>query len=53
MEKSCFNCAYCSETYPGFVDKCDIDDHVIKNPEKESCIHFIESEDIYDETIPE
>lgn len=46
-EKNCFNCAFCSEGYPSFVDTCDKDNHVVKNVYSEKCGDFarIDSDD--------
>ena len=40
MEKCCYNCAWCSESYPSFVDSCDMDGRVIKDVYTEVCEKF-------------
>lgn len=42
---SCFECAFCSEHYPSFKDVCDLDEHEIKEPEKEKCFNFVKAEE--------
>lgn len=44
MKKNCFECAYCSEHYPSMKDTCDLDDHEIKDAEKEYCTKFLKGE---------
>ena len=44
MNKCCFNCRFCSEYYPKFVDVCDKDGHIIENADKEMCEWFAPSE---------
>ena len=42
----CYNCIYCSETYPSLVDWCDMKNQRIKDVFAEhDCPLYIESED--------
>lgn len=41
MTKACMNCIYCSESYPSFIDSCDVNDREIKDVENEWCDKFI------------
>ena len=38
---SCDNCARCSFHYPSHILTCDIDNHVIRDCEKEGCKKFL------------
>ena len=40
MKKACINCAYASEFYPSFIDRCDLDSHVIADADEYSCKNF-------------
>lgn len=41
MNECCFNCAYCSESYPSCEDTCDLDGHRVKDAESEVCERFV------------
>ena len=43
--KVCFSCANCSEHYPSMKDRCDIDEHEIKDVFAETCEEFIKADD--------
>lgn len=45
MDRNCFNCVFCSEHYPSLKDSCDIDEHIIKDAEKERCNEFVSNEE--------
>ena len=44
MKASCFNCCFCSESYPSFIDACDKSGRCIEDVYTEKCADFTPSE---------
>lgn len=44
-EMVCFNCAYCSMSYPSMIETCDRDEKRIRDVYTENCPNFVEVED--------
>lgn len=45
-KKICFNCAFCSERYPAFIDVCDKTERIITDVFTESCNEFAPTEEV-------